>query len=562
GRILAGETRRRGCAGTTKKGYVDMTDKIVGVAMSGGGYRASAWGLGALLALTDCRHPSASGGAGNDVITPVPRMISSVSGGSITNAAFGLKLDIASSDPGAVDARAVGLAHYFAGVPKWWVRGLFAALATLLVSVVLAIWFDDFALDWLIAAAIGSVVAGVIGLGSKDLLFGWWTTWFYVGIAVTGIAAIVYLFAEGQPWWATLGIVLFGVLLLLRPRAVQFAYSRYLKSINDHSAPTLADLGVAGGDPERNVIQVICATELSGANFLYLGTGFAGNDDLGVSDAPSTSVAAAAQASSNLPGAFPARFLRASKLGFTEPARRGQPVKKRGLVAVTDGGVYENMGSQWFVGLDNRIANYRKAGPVGSTVVAGWPLPDIVCVANASGLGGTVKTGSSMIPLLGELLSLLRVKTVLYEQTTSSRRRELVDRFDRHDPAGTLIHIKSTPLSIVFFALGLEHPPPPAPPDPRRVRAEAAKPKIDAVEQAFKADTGRDFRDLARDNAGVATALWPLGVDAMADVIWHAYLQTSINMHILHGTRLRLPPRAEFVGLVEETPRTIADHWA
>ena len=49
-------------------------ERKVAVAISGGGYRASAWGLGVLWALVNCS-------VNRDVT-----MISSVSGGSLTNA--------------------------------------------------------------------------------------------------------------------------------------------------------------------------------------------------------------------------------------------------------------------------------------------------------------------------------------------------------------------------------------------------------------------------------------------------------------------------------------------
>jgi hypothetical protein len=72
-------------------------------------------------------------------------------------------------------------------------------------------------------------------------------------------------------------------------------------------------------------------------------------------------------------------------------------------------------------------------------------MPNFVIVANASGSLGFRSVGRAAIPLIGELLGLLQVKDVLYDNGTSVRRKALTADFDRGEPAGTLIPHREHP---------------------------------------------------------------------------------------------------------------------
>src|SRR4051794_8743468 len=65
--------------------------RAVGVAMSGGGFRATAWGLGVMIGLVRAREMEVEKGDGpRQGISVVS--IASVSGGSIANAALAMRL--------------------------------------------------------------------------------------------------------------------------------------------------------------------------------------------------------------------------------------------------------------------------------------------------------------------------------------------------------------------------------------------------------------------------------------------------------------------------------------
>lgn len=518
---------------TTGSGRPGMV--TVGLSMSGGGYRASAWGLGALLALSDMRSSHAPRSETGAAVA----MVASVSGGSITNADFGLGIDLASAGADDVDTRATRLAPRLVG------NRLFFLPVLLLMALVhfgVALLLDGplpngFA-RWAVASAAAIAVGVGIGPRSRDLVFGRWPTWLYVGVIAAGISATVWLLAE--PWgiadrigWALLAVVALAVVLAPRPYVVQGAMHSYLcgSGIDD---PTLQDLG-------GSVVHVICTAEVSGSNLLYLGPGFAHNEDYGSSvSAGRVPVAAAVQASSNLPGAFPIRWLSNKRLGLSG----GDAVAKK-FLPVTDGGTYDNMGSQWFTGLPNRIQRLSNGGSAGTQIAALLDPPDVVVIANASGLGKTKWSWLVGIPLIGWVLGLLRIKTILYEQTTASRRTSLInDRFDKDDPPGTLVHIASSPGAYASLQHGVQ-------PTARTARAVAA----------FDALGDQDWAQQANDNAAVATAFWPLSPDLISQVIHHAYLQTMLNLHVKFGSPLRVPARAEFDGLVAGRTRPLADSW-
>ena len=80
----------------------------IGVAISGGGHRASLFGLGALLYLVDA-------GKGGQLGS-----VASVSGGSLTNAFFGATVDLSTIEPDAMWAQAKVFARQIARRGTLW----------------------------------------------------------------------------------------------------------------------------------------------------------------------------------------------------------------------------------------------------------------------------------------------------------------------------------------------------------------------------------------------------------------------------------------------------------
>ncbi len=112
-----------------------------GVALSGGGHRATLFGLGALLYLVDA-------GQG-----PHLRSVTSISGGSLTNGYLGLRCDLATAPPDEVRGHARALASQVAlkgtlwAGPETWVYCALVALVPVVAGIVT--WRHGAAWGWL-----------------------------------------------------------------------------------------------------------------------------------------------------------------------------------------------------------------------------------------------------------------------------------------------------------------------------------------------------------------------------------------------------------------------------
>lgn len=467
-----------------------MKGNRLGVAVSGGGYRASTWALGVLLALVETR-------ANERVQT-----VSSVSGGSITNAAVGMASNgFSRVSPEQFRRFSTRLAEGFAGQ-----AGVFWAALIVNVSLMIALWISIRA-SWVVSAALGValLVAAVVGTLSGDLLFGRFRVWLYLEFVFgAGVAAAVL--AWGRWWWFAAAVLFIAVALQFRGPLVGSAIGASLRKLTGHS-------GKLGGLND-DVVHVICATELRAGHHTYFSDRFVASYDHGLGARPDLRIHAAVQASANLPFAFPTRWMWATPFEFQFG---GCP---RSLLALTDGGVYDNMGDQWVADLPDRIA--RLASLVETDASGDHPKkelltlwrsiePDVIIVANASGALQPRKVWNAFIPWLGELLGLLQVKDVLYDNGNSVRRNYLIYRFDRKDPVGTLIHIDSNPYKF-----------------PRRLGGpggEAALRWLDSLE--ISESKWESERPRSR---GVGTKLWPLGRVTTRRLISHAYVQTIANL--------------------------------
>ena len=217
-------------------------------------------------------------------------------------------------------------------------------------------------------------------------------------------------------------------------------------------------------DVNGPVDHVICATEMQSAEQLYFAKTFVYGYRYGLGSPGDLMLHDAVQASACLPGAFPARWLRTSRHGFRYaadeahpddpcPDPEDRPPKRPAFMVLTDGGVYDNMGDQWALGFRDRRACWPDLETTHSEP------HDLVVVNSSAGLGWS-ELKRSIVPGIGELLTLLKVKDVLYDQTTATRRRLLGDR-SRRALAGTegmrvgLINIPQSPFDVAAaFAVG------------------------------------------------------------------------------------------------------------
>ena len=355
-------------------------------------------------------------------------------------------------------------------------------------------------------------------------------TWLYLASLLLLLAAVVVgtWFLPISIWVRiplfVVGLLLVGLVAQLRGEVCARAFARTLFSPTGR--PTrLADIHNA-------VDHVICATDLHAGEHVYFSGRFVCAYRFGFGGPGDLPLHTAVEASAAFPGALPARWLRTSRHRFQQP--RPEAAGTRFLV-LADGGVYDNMGDQWAQGLQNRKRRWGK-------LAADLKEADELVVVNATA-GLRFRSAASLrIPLVGEVLTLVRDKDVLYDNGTTVRREGLVARFKLAELQGkglrgALVHIPQSPY-VVPKAFSTD--------ESDRERAARARNAL-----AKLGDTEATWERIADANARVGTVLSSLGVEKSARLVYHAYVLAMVNLHVILGyPLLEMPDEARFTALV------------
>ena len=416
-----------------------MTDQHIAVAMSGGGHRASLFGLGALLYLVDA-------GKG-----PELSQVSSVSGGSLTNGYVGLYADLTTVEPG-----------------EFW-------------------------------STTGQFVRRLVRRGT---LFGYPLTYLLLAaIALSVVAAVVVSFLC-PPWISILVWIAAVVLAAVLAQQRSAVAARSFDSALFHGAPL--------NDMKDSVSHVLCATDLQTAEQVYFGGSFVYSWRCGWGTPGYLRLSRAVQSSAALPGPFNVVSL---------PVRRHNFPGECPLThfKLTDGGVYDNMGTEWPIRLSRRL---DEAGAPPSLKDA-----DELIVVNASAAGGITPRRSVNTPLLGEIAALLAAKDVMYDQTTAVRRRLLDLRF-RSASAGA----QGGPLKGSIVQIGRS--PFELPDSFKNGNDELAVRARNAIGWLGE-DSRAAWQETASGNAGTKTTLSKIPATRAEALIRHAYILTMVNSHVL-----------------------------
>jgi hypothetical protein len=454
-----------------------MTDgqPTIGVAISGGGHRASLFGLGALLYLIDADKGDQLGS------------VASVSGGSLTNAYFGTKVDLSTIDSEAMWDKAKDFAYQIARRGTLW-----AAPQTYA---------------------------------------------YLVSIALLVVAAIIV--SCRCPWWA---IVLAWVIALGLGGWASQQRSAVVASAFDTTLLRRAKLA----SMKDKVSHVMCATDLQMGQNVFFSKAFVYSWRSGWGTPGKMRAAQAAQASAALPGAFSVVSLPLRRFGLPEKrvvALNRNPPRNFKLL---DGGVYDNMGSEWLLNIQDRLSEGNP--PVELQTV------DEAVVVNASAGDEVIDRRWVKVPFVGEIFSLLAVKDVMYRQTTAVRRRLLYVRYkiaeDRESIqpdtrvlkealAGTTIQIDRSPFELPDDYHGR---------DGFSARAEEA---IKVLNAGTDGDARTYWAAEAKVNRKVKTTLSRIKPARAESLIRHAYVLTMVNSHVLLDYPLhQIPAPARFAGLV------------
>jgi predicted acylesterase/phospholipase RssA len=434
------------------------------VSLSGGGHRASLFGLGALIYLVDA-------GKGPEI-----SCVSSVSGGSITNGWVGLKTDLYVAAAGDFRTDIAPLAAAVSTRGTVWAAPLTYAYLALMAAILVVATFLCFPLEGMAA----------------------------LGVWVVAIALVGWL-ARKRGWIA----------------AKSFDRALFRKAELNRLNP--------------NTDHVICACDLQTAESVYFSGRFVYSYRLGWGEPADLPLSRAVQASACLPGAFAPVVLPIDRHRFSRAGASDTPVSR---MLLTDGGVYDNMGTEWPLNLRTRAREGAAPEPPPHLI-------DEVVVVNGSAAAGVNPRRSATTPVLGELTSLLAVKDVLYDQTTAVRRRLLDVRYRATragvtDPnvrlGGGTVQIDRSPFEVPrSFASGSDD------------IARRARTALDLLTPGEEAAWAAE----AEANRRVKTALSKIPADRAARLMRHSYVLTMVNMHVLRDyPLLPIPTVADFERLV------------
>jgi predicted acylesterase/phospholipase RssA len=321
-------------------------NKRIGIALSGGGHRATAFCLGSLMYLVDSRQ--------NKYV----QTIASVSGGSITNAYIAL-LNKPFDKLTKSDFRrySASFACQIAGSPALWY------MTIVLVFLGFLVWLLPIA-PWirlLVSLAIATF-STLVGPKSKGTFWGWWGTWLYVNLLTFNVgvlASCIFSLIPGfaQLWYEPLPRL--SVLLLIPIFFLTFSRRHLIAGLAFGSTlrgpSSTADIRL-DKCPPGDVQHIYCATVLTPGRHFYFSRDFVFAHDYGVGNPAAVRLCDAVQASSNFPIAFPYRSCKTSIFQFTKCFKQELPKS----FLLTDGGVYDNTSTAWFLELENHRIGFRR----------------------------------------------------------------------------------------------------------------------------------------------------------------------------------------------------------
>jgi hypothetical protein len=281
---------------------------------------------------------------------------------------------------------------------------------------------------------------------------------------------------------------------------------------------TLADLSPPnGGGGTRHVI---CATEMQSGIHAFFTDSFIYSYAFGLStEVHKVPLGFAVQASAALPGAFAPRRLRTAPLKMRESGAETAP-GLGGSMILMDGGVYDNMADQWFIGMSSRRARWP------AELARTLPEADDILIANAStgwiwrGFGGL----ALWIRELRELAALGRIQSAMYNTIGRRRRAHLLDywKVRSRNERGTFVEVNDNPSD--------------------RASAELME-RIAAIAPA------EGWATLVERSRTYPTILRRIDRPTAVGILWHAYLMTELSVHRFFDASLRpqqLPTMAEF----------------
>ncbi len=513
-------------------------DRRIGVTLSGGGVRATFYSLGVLKYLVDS-------GLNKDV-----KVVSSVSGGSIANLVAATSSEFSSADSSGLEPNPSGFdrdlsmaATYLANVGIFFLPKLarvisvvvFLTIMGILATIVLTISIepDDPGL-WIDILAF-SILSFCVSLP----LALWLLLGFGLDVQRRHYASFVrclYGTDEGFPapglkdhlavLWSSSVEMVFGGYGLPAFASYMSLMTRLLGPDDGRSfrADTNAfkvseflrkDRWKERGSGDSGCWHIICATDLTSGQPVYMCRDWVYSPAYGWSTSHSVPVIDMVYASAAFPGAFSPLRLRADKMEFSRGSTA--PSRLPDTLVVADGGVYNNLGTEVLdLAEDLRSRPLRKPGRIS--------VPEAVSSAIVVNSGAPLRPKKiSGMPIVRNLMDLLRINTVMYNSTLGPRLVALGAKGSVRPCA--ILEIGSSPVALA-----------------RRLATEAPDPEMKRRAQQLydaMASPGAEEEEYwsasAEDAAGTPTTLWPIGLAPARELCRLGYASAGIAAYVLYG---------------------------
>src|SRR5262249_14714714 len=357
-------------------------------------------------------------------------------------------------------------------------------------------------------------------LGAAIGLIGFWSAmspqltefnWSAMGSRLTELRWSLHLSTVPWLWLVGISVVsLVAVVLLSRGLFPQARYDSVLEAIGSVVNSKFGRLYVrdwAGGanDHADAVMHILVATDLLSGEPMFFSKRFVHCRLYGWSPPENLRTAEALYSSAAFPAVFPPKKLKLKRFHFRNGETSGELPP---LVRLADGGVYNNLGIDWFDVLEKQA---HQLWPFGKLDVRPPNIArDNIIVVNAS-------APSQKIDRLRPIFSVARIMSVLYDNTVRPRLDALMHQ------QRPVIDISESPLALAE-RLGQDQ-------GEVGQRANAVALKLRAMGQRF-------WEDLTRDTSGTPTKLTRAGARTGARLMLHGYLSTLVLLHARFGAAL------------------------
>ena len=351
------------------------------IALSGGGFRATAFGLGVLLYIVDSR------------LNQRVKSIVSVSGGSITNGFVASECDFAAlKDKENFRRIAAELAQIISGKGK----------------------YSGF---WLVSRPYLAIL-----FLSGAALFAWFTNMIITLFALIGWDVELRQISIDELIMFLIVALLWGTAALLRGELVR----RWILRLFFHKK--LITLGLL---KNRCVDHVFCATDLTSSVPIFFSTKGGGrvfSERYGRGEGKDIPIAMAVAASAAFPPLIPPMRLKLGGRGF------GSSEIVPHYIYLSDGGVWNNLGTDWsrlrspiLTAEMNWIKNTHTSDEPNAVIksLQNCPMGGVLLIANASKPEKRKNLFMIKIPVLSFITTLIRVLNVTVNSTVEARSADI-----------------------------------------------------------------------------------------------------------------------------------------